>query len=331
MTGNYIKPIFIFSLPRSGSTLLQRILSNHPRIHTVSEPWILLPLFGPMTSVGTFTEYSHHNTTIALNEFYEHLPNYKEDVYEEIRKFTLNLYQKICSSQKSSADHFLDKTPRYHCILDHIHHTFPQAKSIYLMRDPLAVVASMLRTEPKNIWNLYFFNIDLFKGLNNLVESQKKHFSTSIIVNYENLLKNPEKEILRIFDYLEIEDPPYKNYLEKNYYLRGSMGDRIDRYKENELNLSSLKHWEIVINNPVRKLWCKYYIQWIGKERLNLMGYDMDSIIDNLYKVECSFNRQSLKDIFRILFGVFYSIFEYTIVKRNLKHLLRGLQIGAKT
>lgn len=37
---------FLVSLPRSGSTLLQRIVSNHPDIHTVAEPWFMLhPLY----------------------------------------------------------------------------------------------------------------------------------------------------------------------------------------------------------------------------------------------------------------------------------------------
>jgi hypothetical protein len=35
--------IFLLSLPRSGSTLAQRILAAHEGIATTSEPWILLP------------------------------------------------------------------------------------------------------------------------------------------------------------------------------------------------------------------------------------------------------------------------------------------------
>ncbi len=35
--------IFIVSQPRSGSTLLQSILSNNDYINTASEPWLLLP------------------------------------------------------------------------------------------------------------------------------------------------------------------------------------------------------------------------------------------------------------------------------------------------
>ena len=43
-----IRPIFIFSAPRSGSTLLQRVLAAHTQVATASEPWILLPLLSPL-------------------------------------------------------------------------------------------------------------------------------------------------------------------------------------------------------------------------------------------------------------------------------------------
>ena len=36
-------PIFLFSLPRSGSTLLQRVLMSHKDIASVAEPWLMLP------------------------------------------------------------------------------------------------------------------------------------------------------------------------------------------------------------------------------------------------------------------------------------------------
>ena len=46
MTVNQVKPVFIFSLPRSGSTLLQRVLTGHSEISSFAEPHFLLPLVG---------------------------------------------------------------------------------------------------------------------------------------------------------------------------------------------------------------------------------------------------------------------------------------------
>ncbi|MFW6066259.1 MAG: sulfotransferase, partial [Planctomycetota bacterium] len=38
-----VSPLILFSLPRSGSTLLQRMLSLHGRIASTAEPWLLIP------------------------------------------------------------------------------------------------------------------------------------------------------------------------------------------------------------------------------------------------------------------------------------------------
>ncbi len=40
-----LKPLFLFTLPRSGSTLCQRVLAAHPQIATTTEPHLLLPFF----------------------------------------------------------------------------------------------------------------------------------------------------------------------------------------------------------------------------------------------------------------------------------------------
>lgn len=326
-----VKPIFIFSLPRSGSTLLQRMLGNHHLIHTVSEPWILLPLFDLINYHGTFSEYSRHNTSLALKDFYHHLPGAEEHIYKEIRSFCLSLYSTICFKEKKTAKYFLDKTPRYHLVIDKICHAFPDAKFIFLFRNPLSVVSSMLLTEPKNVWSLYFFNIDLYKGLENLICFQTKYSASSIKVNYEDLVENPTHELRQIYEYLEINDADYAINLHANQFLAGRMGDQIIPYKENQFNLNSINKWETVINNPVRRSWCRHYLKWIGKERLNAMGYNMESLEIKLDELDVSVDRQSFNDIYRILFGIFYSTFEFTIVKQNLKNFSHYSKIGAKT
>ena len=68
-------PIFLFSLPRSGSTLLQRLLGGHPDIMTVSEPWLLLPLCYALKAEGLLSEYNNGWATKAINDFIMEFPN----------------------------------------------------------------------------------------------------------------------------------------------------------------------------------------------------------------------------------------------------------------
>ena len=72
-------PLFLFSLPRSGSTLAQRILAAHGGIATTSEPWILLPYLYTLRDNGIYAEYNHRSLISAIEDFYEMLPGGRED------------------------------------------------------------------------------------------------------------------------------------------------------------------------------------------------------------------------------------------------------------
>ena len=48
-----VAPVFLLSLPRSGSTLLQRLLAVSPEVATAPEPWFLLPLVQSTRATGT--------------------------------------------------------------------------------------------------------------------------------------------------------------------------------------------------------------------------------------------------------------------------------------
>ena len=68
-------PVFLFSLPRSGSTLLQRMLLGHEQIASISEGWVLLPLIYAMKKKGVVAEYSHISSQIAMRDIIANLEN----------------------------------------------------------------------------------------------------------------------------------------------------------------------------------------------------------------------------------------------------------------
>src|SRR5215211_9414871 len=88
------RPLFLFSLPRSGSTLAQRILAAHEPIATASEPWILLPYLYTLREHGIYAEYSHRVLVQAVKDFCAVLPGGRNDYVAEIRRFALRLYGK---------------------------------------------------------------------------------------------------------------------------------------------------------------------------------------------------------------------------------------------
>lgn len=306
-------------------------MGNHQLIHTVSEPWVLLPLYDLVDNHGSFSDYGRRNTSLALTDLYQHLPGGYDDIYQNIESFYRSMYTQICLNEKKSARHFLDKTPRYHLVIDKIHHTFPDAKFIYLFRNPLSVVSSMLMTEPENVWSLYFFNVDLYKGLENLIHYQNVFADSSITMQYEDLLNSPAKEMNRLFEYLEIDVGDFSINLKSNPFLSGHMGDQTGPNKETQLDQHSLSKWKKVLNNPVRRSWCRCYIKWIGEERLDAMGYKMASLLKSLDELDVSLDGRSFQDIYRILFGIFYTNFELTMLKENFQNLRHLYKTSAKT
>jgi len=272
------KPIFLFSLPRSGSTLLQRILAAHREIHTVPEPWILLPPLYALKRDGVRAEYGHTVLAAAVEDFCRNLPNGKEDYFQEIRNFALNLYSKCARGER----YFLDKTPRYHLIAGDILRMFPEGKFIFLWRNPLAIVASMVNTWARGMWNLRHFKLDLFDGLANLVEAYRKNRSGSCAVRYEDLVNNTEDECRNILSELDIDfDPQIVSSLGR-VRLSGRMGDSIGQDAYETVSNEPLGKWQSTLTSPTRKLWCRRYLRWIGRERLSLMGYSLNELLSEL-------------------------------------------------
>ena len=138
-----MRQCFIISQPRAGSTLLQRLLGTHPQVQTIGEPWLAIPFVYALREKGVSSEYIHVSLAQGFGEFVSKLPGGRADYFREVRAMLERLQQKISAPGKTC---FLDKTPRYHLILDELAQIFPDAKFIVLWRNPLAIVASILNT-----------------------------------------------------------------------------------------------------------------------------------------------------------------------------------------
>ena len=311
-----MKQIFLLSLPRSGSTLLQRALSSHDKIKTVSEPWLLLPFVYALRSEGIVSEYNHSSLSQAINDFTDELPNGVDDYYSSINAFISSLYSKLCSS---NTEFFLDKTPRYAFIVDELKQIFPDAKFIILWRNPLSILSSRFHSFG-NKWRIYNYKVDLYKGLENLTNFHQKYEDEICTVNYERLVSNPESELSKIYNFLEL---PYENchlHTLNDSTLKGSMGDKTGRSKYKEVNTEPLEKWKSTLCNPLRKIWAINYIKWIGPERLNRMGYNYDQILIEMTATKTGFSH-FLSDLLRVIYGFLDQLFELSLLRKKISKL----------
>src|SRR6185503_19594528 len=198
-----MRQCFIISQPRAGSTLLQRLLATHPQIQTIGEPWLVLPFVYALREKGVSSEYIHVSLAQGFGEFVSKLPDGRADYFREVRAMLERMQQKISAPGKT---YFLDKTPRYHLILDELAQIFPDAKFIVLWRNPLAVVASILNTWQKGRFDLRYYEQDVFRGPLNILSFVESHTVAICELRYEDLVARPDEMVRRATEFLEL--PP---------------------------------------------------------------------------------------------------------------------------
>ena len=280
-----ISPLFILSLPRTGSTLLQRLLGSHEAIGTASEPWFLLPLLYSLRPSGVNAEYEHAISARGIHGFLdEYVPGGTATYLEEIHDLALRLYG-LAAPGKT---YFLDKTPRYHHIAADLFDLFPEARFVFLWRHPLAVAASFMDTWAAGGWNLDLFASDLFAGVSNLVDAYTANRERVAAVRYEDLVTQPLVELERILKYLELsfDDSIVERFVDLPMPNREYWDPNASIYRT--VTDEPLEKWKATMGNPLRKTWSQRYIRWLGRERLEVMGYDLGRIEGELQALPAS-------------------------------------------
>ena len=88
--------LFLIGPPRSGSTLLNRMLGAHPAIHAPVEPHLLTPLahLGYYDRVES-ADYDPIISQLGIRELVEHLPGGETDYLEALRAYTDGIYNRL--------------------------------------------------------------------------------------------------------------------------------------------------------------------------------------------------------------------------------------------
>lgn len=291
--------IVLFSLPRSGSTLLQRILAADERIASTAESWLLLPLFYSLREGNTFSEYGHSSAANAIRDFSRHLPRGEADYRRAVAQSALHLFRKV---SPRGVRYYLEKTPRNALIAEEIIETFPNARYLFLWRNPLAVAASMIETFGRGRWNLYRFEIDLYEGLDRLVRAVSLPVKNKLVLRYEDLLQSPRDAVLRLSTLLglDLDEDILRKF--SRIHLRGQMGDPTGVQQYKDLSTAPIDKWKETLATPLRRRWARRYLDWIGPKRLEAMGYDCSELVQVLQGLDVrAFD--ILSDSVRFLYG----------------------------
>lgn len=187
-TINACKPIFILGLPRTGSTLLERILSNHPSIESVGETY-----FFQLAAQKVLKQ--------PLNSF----PSV--DLCAKLRdsdpKAIATLYLELTQHLRTDKEYFIEKLPENFLYVDLILSCFPDATILYTRRD-IRDVAMGLFKQPyfRFAYNLDHLSAYLHAHVELHSEYQCRYPGMMHTVHYEQLAKDPQLTATKIFNLL---------------------------------------------------------------------------------------------------------------------------------
>ena len=191
------KPIFIVGLPRSGSSITEQILINSPDIKTCGE-------------IETINY-----------EFVNNLESLNENILNNIRSKYLNHIQSITNSKI-----FIDKLPLNFFWIGFIKIIFPKAKFIFTSRNKFDNCFSILKTFFGDSALSFSYNIKDIVDFYNLQETVIDSWINLMNIDihkfeYDNLVANPEFEVMQLFNFLELKyDESYLNLNNSGVFIQ---------------------------------------------------------------------------------------------------------------
>ncbi len=211
-----MKQIFFqSSLPRSGSTLLQNIIGQNPDFYVTPTSGVLELVFGARHNYTNSPEFKAQDTDIMSKGFKGFCKAGLHGFFDAI----------------TDKPYVLDKSRGWGYYQSFIHSFYPNPKIICMVRDPRAIMSSMEKQHRKhsiertssivNDQDITGITIHqrviqwsttqpvglAFERLRDIFA--RKLYKNMLFVRYEDLTKNPQKQLERIYTYLDLPQYPH--------------------------------------------------------------------------------------------------------------------------
>jgi Sulfotransferase family len=276
--------IFLIGAPRSGTTLLARMLSAHSLIHGRAEPHLITPIahLGYYDTVQK-APYDHNNVQQAIKEVVPELPGGEADYLGALRAYTDRMYAGLLAAAPGKR-FFLDKTPAYALVLPFLTRLYPEARYVVLTRHPLAVQSSYAESFFDGDYEVAIqHNPVLSRYVPALARLVRERPVPLVWVKYEELVKDPEQHLRRVCEHLQIPfEPDCLNYGERSESFKG-LGDPIGVHQHKTAVTTSVSKWAAEIANQPKVLaLIGQVLNELDPADLDTLGYPRDKIVAQL-------------------------------------------------
>ncbi|WP_346857503.1 sulfotransferase [uncultured Draconibacterium sp.] len=247
-----MKIVYIISIPRSGSTLLQRLICSDSKFITLPETFFLLSenIFS-ITNEG-FTEHGFHNFKEGYDGFLENIQLRSSKIFQ----YKTELYRKLISNHfKNKFEYFVEKTPKNLLLIKHIYQNLNDGdKLIILDRKEKSTFESYLSYFDKFPYiksHKFYKEITNYRNIISEFENDSKASDNKCIkISYEDLLED-ENIIIRLNNFLNAEINKNQLYnISAKSYLGDSVGRNTNKIEKKEskrnflISLISEFYWD---------------------------------------------------------------------------------------
>lgn len=250
-----LRPVLVGGCPRSGTTFLGSLLGKHQRCLTIPESHFKIEIIKCYEKGYKLKEIINKVNKnwrfqiwdipeIDFYEFEKYANNSIEsNVIKNLLNFIIISYNKNLDNENNNFDLWIDHTPSNIKFFKRLNDIYNNIKLIHIIRDGRAVSASVMPLDwgPNTIINSAHWwveNISFGLGVKLFLEKDKY-----LSIKYEDLVRNPEKVLRRICEFLNIEfchemikGDGFKkpNYTSQQHKLIGNKPDvsRINNWKQ---------------------------------------------------------------------------------------------------
>ena len=175
-------PIFILGMPRSGTTLVEQIISSHSEV----------------LGAGELNYVSRYGATLIGGS-----QNFNQITGSKFRNKYLSEVLKLSNGKQFVTD----KTPQNFCFIPLICAAFPEAKIIHVERDPRATCWSNFKQYFAEKGLGYCYNVDdlvdYFSLYRDLMKLWQSEYGDKIYhLNYETLIEDQDSETRKLIKHL---------------------------------------------------------------------------------------------------------------------------------
>jgi hypothetical protein len=282
--------VFLIGAPRSGTTLLARMLSAHSMIYGRAEPHLITPLahLGYFGSVQK-APYDPFNVEQAIRELVADLPGGEADYLDALRAYSDAMYSRILALAPEKRL-FLDKTPAYALVLPFLTKLYPKAHYVVLTRHPLAVLSSYVDSFFDGDFKVALaHNPILSRYVPALAKMVRDQPVPLVWVKYEELVREPEVHFRRVCDHLGV---PFEekaiSYGESGEEFKG-LGDPTGVARHTRPVTGSVSKWAArIAGDPAVLALVSRVLEELDPADLTTLGYPREKIVAQLEQAKGS-------------------------------------------